>query len=99
MLCEMEEIEDERPDARGWRRVRCKRRGCQRRTNPTPHPLERIHFHCRVLGPGDYLSAFLAIWGVTPDRVNAIKKRLGLKPCKCGKRRDQFNELGRKLGL
>ena len=62
--------------------------------------LNKISRRCKVLGLGDYAAAFLAIWGVTPERVNAIRKRLGLKkPCKCDKRRDQFNELGRKLGL
>ena len=49
----------------------------------------------RSIGLGDMVAAGLSTIGITKERVS---KAIG-RPCGCGKRAEQLNELGRKLGI
>ena len=46
-------------------------------------------------GLGDMVKAGLTSIGITEERVS---KAIG-RPCKCSKRAEQLNELGRKIGI
>jgi hypothetical protein len=93
MLCQWEDTLD--VDERGWRKVRCTR--CGRLSGYTPHPHERIFATCRVLGWGDYVSLFLALFGITKGRANAVARRLGFRNCRCRERQERVNRAGEAL--
>jgi hypothetical protein len=53
-----------------------------------------------TLGLGDHVSAALHRIGITPERYGNAKAAVGLKrKCRCRKRQQRLNELGRKIGI
>lgn len=46
-------------------------------------------------GLGDYVAKGLAAIGITKERVSKVTG----KPCGCGKRQQQLNDIGRKFGI
>ena len=95
MNCDWQEFEA--PDNHGWRRVRCSRQACRYVTAPTPHTHGKIFAPCKVWGAGDYLAAFLGIFGITPQAVNKARRAIGIKkPCGCNKHTEGINQVGEK---
>ena len=91
MKCDWEEFDA--PDEHGYRKVRCRRKGCGRVTGRTPHVLGKIHATCRVWGWGDYVAAFFARLGITKGYVSQLTGR----DCGCQKRQEKLNTLGERV--
>lgn len=80
-------------DHRGWRRMKCAR--CGLLLHPTPHEPHQIHAKaCSVLGWGDYVSAFLSLFGITKSRVNWFTTKLVKRDCGCDDRQEAINDAG-----
>lgn len=51
-------------------------------------------------GLGDMLAAGLEAVGITKERYQIAKEKLGLqRSCNCGRRQKKLNELGKKIGI
>lgn len=91
MRCTFQPVTE--PDERGWRTYQCSRDGCKLKTAPTPHGPEKIFATCRVIGWGDYVTYYLALLGITKQRIEWITR----KPCGCEERASQLNSWGERL--
>jgi hypothetical protein len=80
-------------DDRGWRKWRCSREKCQQPTDWTPDEASNIHARCKVIGWGDYLTYWLALFGLTKQRIEWITR----KPCGCEERQEKLNTWGERL--
>ncbi len=89
MRCDFKPTDDS-PDERGWRIWQCSREGCKRKTGRTPDKADRIFATCKVLGWGDVATYYLALFGLTKQRVQWFTG----KPCKCGERSQQLDAIG-----
>ena len=59
-------------------------------------PCTNVVYHfCKRPGLGDMVAAGLAAVGITPERVSAV---IG-KDCGCSKRKQAWNEFGRRIGI
>jgi hypothetical protein len=91
MRCDFKPITE--PDEQGQRSYECWREGCGRKTAPTPHGPDKIHATCRVIGWGDYVTYYLALLGLTKQRVQWLTR----KPCGCEARQEAINTWGERL--
>lgn len=91
MKCDF--VFDSEPDDRGWRKMRCQR--CGFLTSGTPHPPDKVHRICNVMGIGDVVAAGLELTGIGP----AYRWIRGGKCGGCQQRQATLNELGKKVGL
>lgn len=103
MNCLWEDTDDK--DARGWRRVRCRRYGCGIVSGVTPHPHDKIHSHCRgVPLPrelGYWVGMLLATAGITKARWSWLGRKLGWlvkdECCQCADREKWLNKFGERV--
>jgi hypothetical protein len=49
-----------------------------------------------VLGAGDYVEAFLSIFGITKERMSALNGKSG-RCNKCNQRQERLNQIGKKV--
>jgi len=91
MRCTFKPITE--PDEQGKRRYQCSRQGCKLKTAPTIYGPENIHATCRVHGLGDYVTYYLALIGLTKQRVQWLTG----KPCGCSERAEKLNTWGERL--
>lgn len=54
-------------------------------------------FNDNPLPFGDWAEGVFSSFGVTKDRVSEALKAVGLPPCNCPERQEQWNEWGRKV--
>lgn len=86
MNCQFQPTDE--PDDNGRRKYRCIR--CGRNTAPTASERDRIFATCRVIGLGDYVTYWLALFGLTKERVEWFTG----KPCGCAQRQKSLNTFG-----
>lgn len=96
MKCDFVEIGDI-PDARGARRVRCRR--CGLTLNKTASPLNRCRSQCTAWPEwweaGWWIELLLAVFGIRKSSWNWLRRQMGfVKPCKCDQRIATLNESG-----
>jgi hypothetical protein len=95
MKCIWEDI-PETLDERGWRRVRCTRKGCKwhKGTDPTPHPHYRIFAKCTgVTDAGELLPPL----GFPGTKLTALLSSLGAaanSSCQCKAKAEQMDRWG-----
>lgn len=103
MMCRM--VDTEPPDERGWRRVKCTRPGCGRKSKgKTPyHGTDGLRYPCRAWPEahewGYWVSLVLEIFLINKDRWNWLRGKLGfIEPtCDCPAREAWLNTLPGRL--
>jgi hypothetical protein len=103
MRCDMS-VPVGKPNEKGWRKWRCARSGCSKRTKWTPHAGEMIHFTCngwpRPDELGEWVELFLSAAYITPRTLHLFIRRLGLVErigCGCYSRKKWLNTFGGRL--
>jgi hypothetical protein len=93
------------PDERGWRKWRCSRAGCTKKTNWTPDKPEKITFVCTGLPHahewGQWVSFWLGVIGLRGCPLAALKRWLGFagdcSQSPCDKRAEKWDKVGARV--